>query len=106
MKVLVTGGAGFIGSHLADRLAGAGHAVVVLDNEATGRRENVPAAARYLKGDVARPDDLEPAFAGGLDAVFHVAGQVSLIRAFTDPGADLRTNVQGTLAVLQACVKR
>src|SRR5262245_49656995 len=104
MKVLVTGGAGFIGSHIADRLVGAGHEVVVLDNEATGRRENTPAAARYLKGDVASPDDLEPAFAGGLDAVFHIAGQVSLIRSFTDPGVDLRTNVQGTLAVLQVCV--
>jgi UDP-glucose 4-epimerase len=105
MNVLVTGGAGFIGSHLAGRLVGEGHQVVVLDNESTGRRENVPPAARYLKGDVARPGDLEPAFAGGLDAVFHVAGQVSLIRSFTDPGTDLRTNVQGTLNVLQACLK-
>src|SRR5262249_42552987 len=61
--------------------------------------------ARYLRGDVARPEDLEPAFSGGLDAVLHVAGQVSLIRSFTDPGIDLRTNVQGTLNVLQACLR-
>jgi UDP-glucose 4-epimerase len=105
MNVLVTGGAGFIGSHLAQRLAEAGHGVVVLDNEATGRRENVPSAARYLKGDVCRPGDLESAFAGGLDAVCHVAGQVSLIRSFTDPLADLRTNVEGTVQVLRLCVK-
>jgi UDP-glucose 4-epimerase len=105
MKVLVTGGAGFIGSHLAERLVSEGHRVVVLDNEATGRRENVSPAARFLRGDVARPEDLEPAFADGLDAVCHVAGQVSLIRSFTDPGIDLRTNVQGTLNVLQACLK-
>jgi UDP-glucose 4-epimerase len=105
MNILVTGGAGFIGSHLAERLVGEGHRVVVLDNEATGRRENVPAAARYLKGDVSRPDHLEAAFAGGLDAVCHIAGQVSLIRSFTDPMIDLRTNVQGTVNVLQLCLK-
>jgi UDP-glucose 4-epimerase len=105
MRVLVTGGAGFIGSHLADRLVADGHAVVVIDNESTGRRANVPAAARYLPGDVSRFDDLEPAFAGGLDAVCHVAGQVSLIRSFSDPVADLRTNVQGTVQVLRLCLK-
>src|SRR5262245_11845507 len=105
MKVLVTGGAGFIGSHMAERLVGAGRQVSVIDNEATGRRENVPAGARYLRGDVSRLDELEPAFAGGLDAVFHIAGQVSLIRSFTDPVIDLRTNVQGTVNVLQLCLK-
>src|SRR5262245_14640371 len=97
MNVLVTGGAGVIGSHLCERLLRGGHRVVVLDNEATGLRRNVPPGARYCKGDVARLDDLEPAFAPRLDAVCHVAGQVSLIRAFTDPAIDLRTNVLGTL---------
>jgi UDP-glucose 4-epimerase len=105
MNVLVTGGAGFIGSHLVERLVAEGHTVVVLDNESTGRRAQVPPAVGYLKGDVARPEDLEPVFTGGLDAVLHVAGQVSLIRAFTDPATDLRTNVQGTVNVLQACLK-
>jgi UDP-glucose 4-epimerase len=105
MNVLVTGGAGFIGSHLVDRLLRDGHRVVVLDNEATGRRENVPQAAHFVRGDVARLEDLEPAFALRPDAVFHVAGQVSLIRSFTDPAVDLRTNVQGTLNVLQECLK-
>ena len=52
MKVLVTGGAGFIGSHLADRLLEDGHTVIVVDNESTGCRENVPAAAGYCRGDV------------------------------------------------------
>jgi UDP-glucose 4-epimerase len=105
MRVLVTGGAGFIGSHMAERLLEQGHRVVVLDNEATGRPEDVPPGARYFKGDVAYEDQLHEAFAGGLDAVFHIAGQVSLIRSFTDPRIDLRTNVLGTLNVLQLCLK-
>lgn len=104
MKILVTGGAGFIGSHLADRLVALGHRVVVIDNESTGLGENVPAAARYIKGDVTAMADLEPAFATGLDAVCHIAGQVSLIRSYTDAGVDLRTNVLGTLNVLQQCL--
>src|SRR5262249_54176729 len=101
MNVLVTGGAGFIGSHLAEGLVVAGPQGLVFDNESTGRREYVPAAAGCIKGDVSRPGELEPAFTGGLGAVCHVAGQVSLIRSFTDPAIDLRTNVQGTLNVLQ-----
>ncbi len=105
MNVLVTGGAGFIGSHLADRLVHEGHHVLVFDSESTGRRENVPAPAWYMKGDVTRPADLERAFATGLDAVCHIAGQVSLIRSFTDPVVDLRTNIEGTVNVLQLCLK-
>ena len=105
MRVLVTGGAGFIGSHLADRLIALGYDVVVIDNESTGLRENVPAAAHYIKGNVSNREDLEQAFAVGLDAVCHIAGQVSLIRSFTDPTIDLRTNVEGTLNVLQLCLK-
>jgi len=105
MNVLVTGGAGFIGSHLADQLVAAGHRVTVLDNESTGRRANVPPAARFVPGDVTRPEDVEAAFTFRPDAVIHVAGQVSLVRSYTDPGVDLRTNVQGTLTVLQACLK-
>jgi len=80
--VLITGGAGFIGSHLADRILSMGHQVVIIDNESTGHRENVPAGATYVQGDVRNPDDLERAFATGLDAVFHIAGQASTIRSF------------------------
>jgi UDP-glucose 4-epimerase len=105
VNVLVTGGAGFIGSHLADRLVLLGHHVVVIDNESTGLSENVPAAARYIKGDISSRKDLEEPFAEGLDAVCHIAGQVSLIRSFTDPTVDLRTNIEGTLNVLQLCLE-
>ncbi|MFI7495064.1 NAD-dependent epimerase/dehydratase family protein [Kocuria sp. M4R2S49] len=105
MRVLITGGAGFIGSHLAERLVGMGHDVVVLDSEATGRPENVPEGADYRVGDVTRVADLEGAFGAGLDAVAHIAGQVSLIRSFTDPIADLRTNLEGTVNVLGCCLR-
>jgi len=105
MKVLITGGAGFIGSHLAEAILAAGHRVVVIDNESTGKRDNVPIGAAFIRGDVASLRDLESAFEGGLDAVCHIAGQVSIIRSFTDPAADLRTNVQGTINVLQLCLK-
>jgi UDP-glucose 4-epimerase len=105
VRVLITGGAGFIGSHLADRLVAERHDVIVLDNESTGVRANVPEAAKYIKGDVSRIADLDEAFAAGLDAVCHIAGQVSLIRSYTDPAIDLRTNVAGTLNVLQQCLK-
>src|SRR5258708_21616760 len=81
MRVLVTGGAGFIGSHVADGLLAAGHRVLVFDNESTGRRDNVPRAAAYLRGDVADLEALGRAFEEPLDAVCHIAGQVSIIRS-------------------------
>ncbi len=105
MKVLVTGGAGFIGIHLTKRLLSDGHEVVVLDNESNGDPMLVPKAAKYTRGDVTNPDDLERVFVKGLDAVCHIAGQVSIIKAFADPVADLRTNTEGTVQVLKACVK-
>lgn len=104
MRILITGGAGFIGSHLARRLLAERHEVIVIDNESVGRRENVPSAAFYSLGDVTRPRDLVPLFDKGLDAVCHIAGQVSIVRSFTNPIADLRTNVEGTINVLQQCV--
>lgn len=103
MRVLVTGGAGFIGAHLCRRLLADGHEVRVVDNESTGRRENLPSGVRFIRGDVTLPAQVEPAFTGGLDAVCHIAGQVSIIRSFSDPTGDLRTNVEGTVNVLQMC---
>ncbi len=105
MRILVTGGAGFIGSHLSRRLLTDGHAVAVVDNESNGRRDCVPSSASFVRADVTRPAEIEPVFANGLDAVCHLAGQVSIVRSFSDPVADLRTNVEGTLNVLQLCLK-
>jgi UDP-glucose 4-epimerase len=105
MRILVTGGAGFIGSHLVDRLLKEGHELVVIDNEATGHKNNVPRGVWYIKGDVSCLKQLEPAFKDRLDAVLHIAGQVSQIRSFSDPALDLRTNVEGTLNVLRLCLQ-
>lgn len=104
MKIIVTGGAGFIGTHLCRRLLADGHAVTVVDNESNSTRMSVPQGGRFCFGDVTRPEDLEPVFAEGCDAVCHLAGQVSIIRAFDNPVADLRTNVEGTVNVVQMCL--
>ena len=101
MRALVTGGAGFIGSHLADALLARGDEVVVLDNLATGRIENVPDDARFVEGDVAD----EAAVAGaieGCEVVFHQAALGSVTRSVELPLNSDRSNIHGTLAVLQA----
>src|SRR5262249_505269 len=68
-------------------------------------RANVPDGARYHVGDVRQIEAVEPAFAGGLDAVCHIAGQVSLALSFADPLDDLRTNIEGTVNVLGFAVQ-
>jgi len=78
---------------------------VVVDNESTGQLENVPAGARYVQADVTRPQELQEVFAAGFDAVCQVAGQVSLIRSFRDPLADVRTNLEGTVNVVELCLR-
>jgi len=105
MKVLVTGGAGFIGIHLVRRLLADGHEVIAADNESNGDLALVPQGAKAIRADVTKPEELEPIFAGGIDAVCHIAGQVSIIKAFSDPVGDLRTNTEGTVQVLKLCVK-
>jgi UDP-glucose 4-epimerase len=105
-QILVTGGAGFIGSHLVERLLAAGHAVTVLDNLSTGDRANVPGEAELVEGDVGDRADVEAVF--GLrrfDAVFHIAGQASIRVSFSEPEVDLRTNVLGTVNVLRGCIE-
>lgn len=105
-RVLVTGGAGFIGSHLVDGLLDDGYSVTVIDNESTGDRANLDPDARFVRGDVRSGDDLATAFDPVPDAVFHVAGQASIQLAYTDPGADLDVNVNGTINVLGQCLAR
>lgn len=102
---LVTGGAGFIGSHIADRLIMEGHRVVIIDNESTGLRKNVNPQAIYVKGDITRISDLRKVFSFGIDVVFHIAGQASTIRSFDNPLNDLLVNVVGTVNIIKMCLK-
>ena len=105
-RVLVTGGAGFIGSHLADRLLADGYEVTVLDNLVTGLREHVPPDARFVHGDVGDRAVVDEVFAGThFDAVLHIAGQASIRLSFDEPEVDLRTNVVGTVNVLRGCIE-
>lgn len=105
--VLVTGGAGFIGSAMARRLLGTGRAVLVLDDLSTGDRTNVPDGARFVEGSVADPasyDAVTAALDGdSVDAVFHLAGQSSGEASFDDPEADLESHVRGTFELLRWC---
>jgi len=103
-RILVTGGAGFIGSHLVDGLLAAGHAVGVIDNESTGNQSNIDTTADFVRGDVRSDDDLRLAFDPVPDAVFHVAGQASIKLAYANPLEDLGVNVGGTVKVLEHCI--
>ncbi len=103
MKVLVTGGAGFIGSHLVDRLVGNGHSVIVVDNLSTGRTENLNRAAKFYNLDI-RSSDLQKVFDDEQpDFVSHHAAQIDVRKSVDDPLYDTEVNVQGTVNILECC---
>jgi nucleoside-diphosphate-sugar epimerase len=104
MKCLVTGGAGFIGSHIVEALIGRGDAVRVLDNLSTGRRENLQLFGNrieFIEGDLREKKDVERAVAG-VDVVFHEAALRSVPRSIDDPSSTNEINITGTLNVLMA----
>lgn len=104
MKVLITGGAGFIGSHLTERLLAAGKEVVVLDNLSTGKRENLPVSApgfEFVLDDI-RSLDTARRYMRGVDAVVHLAAVASVQASIDDPIATHQTNFDGTLNLLEA----
>ncbi len=103
MKVLVTGGAGFIGSHVVDRLLKAGHAVAVVDDLSTGHREFVDPRATLHVADVRSPRLAEVFEAERPDAAIHLAAQAEVRRSVEDPALDAAINIGGTLNVLTCC---
>ena len=104
-RALVTGGAGFIGSHLARRLLSEGWQVDILDNLCTGFRENVPAGAGFTLLDIATDDFCEHIPRTDYAVVFHLAAQSSGEISFDDPAYDLKTNCLSTVLLLNWCVK-
>jgi UDP-glucose 4-epimerase len=106
MRILVTGGAGFIGSHVAEAFVRAGHEVMALDNLARGKRANLPAGVRLCEADVRDADALDRAFADFRpEVVDHHAAQVSVRDSVADPVFDAEVNVLGGLKLLLACRK-
>jgi UDP-glucose 4-epimerase len=101
MKAMVTGGAGFIGSHVVDALVEAGGDVVVLDDLSTGRIENVNPSATLVEGDIADADVVAKAVQG-CEVVFHQAAHRAVLRSVEHPLTTDRANVGGTLTVLVA----
>jgi len=104
-RVLVTGGAGFIGSNLADELIRRGYKVTILDNLSTGLKENINKKAKFIKGDVKNPNGLKKVFRDKINVIFHIAGCASTIKSFDNPAKDLMTNVLGTVNIINAAVK-
>ncbi len=102
-SALVTGGAGFIGSHIVKRLVGAGHRVTVLDDLSTGYRQNLDAFpdVRFIEGDLRNEATLAEAMAGAA-IVFHLGASVGNARSIAAPLTDADINVMGTLRVLEA----
>ncbi|MFA4981145.1 MAG: SDR family NAD(P)-dependent oxidoreductase [Candidatus Omnitrophota bacterium] len=100
-RALVTGGAGFIGSHIVDRLVESGMETVVIDDLSTGKKENVSSKAKLIVGSILSRRDLKKAMKG-VDVVFHNAAKVSVRNSFQDIYDDTETNVMGTVNVLNA----
>lgn len=104
-KFLVTGGAGFIGSALSQKLLNHGHEVWVIDNLSTGYRSNIPAGANFIEGFCEDRALLEAMGEIAFDCIFHIAGQSSGEVSFDNPVLDMQANVQSTLVLLQYALK-
>jgi len=104
MKILVTGGAGFIGSNIVDELIGRKHKVVIVDNLATGNIKNVNKKAKFYKVSVCDKKKIDDIFKKEkIDIVIHHAAQLDVRKSVADPCFDADVNIKGTLNILEAC---
>jgi UDP-glucose 4-epimerase len=105
-RVLVTGGAGFIGSHLCEGLLEAGHEVIVVDNLRTGKKENLPEAVSFHQLDICEQEAIGRLFEKEkFAAVFHLAAQNDVRTSVSQPEFDAQVNILGSLNLLQNCVR-
>jgi UDP-glucose 4-epimerase len=104
MRVLLTGGAGFIGSHVAEQLLARGHEVAVVDDLSSGKRENVPEGAMFYERDI-RSGCAEVFEEFRPDALSHQAAQMDVRRSVREPYFDAEVNVLGTIRLLEGCVR-
>jgi UDP-glucose 4-epimerase len=104
-SICITGGAGFIGSHLADAFAANGDRVVVIDDLSSGREENLPGGAELHRLDVRSPEAAEVVERGGFDVLVHQAAQIDVRRSVADPAWDAEVNVVGSLNLLEAAAR-
>lgn len=100
-RVLVTGGAGFIGSHVADAFLAAGWSVTILDNLSRGRTENLPRGADFRHADVGSPEGRDLAASGGFDVIAHLAAQIDVRVSVSDPVLDAEENILALLNLLE-----
>lgn len=106
MRIMITGGAGFIGSHTADYLSQLSHKVFILDNLSSGRKENLEQEYPLMVGDISNYNHVQEAFDRfAPDAVVHLAAQAAISTSWEFPDVDARTNILGTLNLLCACKK-
>ncbi len=101
-RALVTGGAGFIGSHVADLLLSRGYQVEILDNLSSGKRENVPSAATLHVADIGSPEAAALVRDGKFDVLCHLAAQIDVRKSVNDPMFDATINIVGSLNLLEA----
>jgi UDP-glucose 4-epimerase len=106
MKILITGGAGFIGSNIADLLIENGHSVAVADNLSSGKKENVNKKAAFYKADISDIKKLAAVFSKERpEVIIHNAAQIDVRKSVADPSYDAKINILGSLNVLGECVK-
>jgi UDP-glucose 4-epimerase len=101
-RALVTGGAGFIGSHVAEALAAGGYDVTAIDDLSAGRRQNLVAGIRLEELDIRTPEAARLVQGGGFDVVCHLAAQIDVRKSVADPVGDASHNILGTLNLLEA----
>ena len=100
-RVLLTGGAGFIGSHVADGYLEAGYEVTIIDNLSSGRQANLPRKAKFVRGDIGSPEARKLVASGGFTILNHHAAQIDVRVSVSDPARDAQINILGLLNLLE-----